>query len=437
MMNAFEELVARGLVDATTHENQLQSLLSEKKVAFYLGQDPTAPSLHLGNLVPLAMARVLQSYGHKPIVLVGGATGMIGDPSGKSKERNLQSGEDIQRNVECLAGQLHRLLDFAPATVSSQPEPRSPAGALLVDNHQWFRDMGFLEFLRDIGKHLSVNYMTAKESVKNRLADDQKGISFTEFSYMLLQAYDFVHLADHYGCQLQIGGSDQWGNITAGTELYRKRAGKLPLFGMTCPLLVDKNGQKMGKTQDGEKLWVDATLTSPYAFYQYFLNVTDSDAPRLLGMFALSLTDLEEWKKQHTANPQKRILQKQLAKDIVTWVHGADMAARVEKASAVLFGGAVAGLTDDDLLPLLSELPSITTDRQTLDTGLTLIELLIKTSLASSKSEAKRLIKGGGVYVNNKRQANETATISTQDLATESLLIVRAGKKNYRFLRVE
>ncbi len=281
-MHILDELAARGLVADVTDRDALKQLLSAGPVGFYAGYDPTQPSLHVGNLVPLIMQARLQRAGHKPIVVIGGATGMVGDPSGKSAERNLLSDEELATNVTGIRAQFLRFLDFAPG----------PTGALLVNNADWTRGVGYLEFLRDVGKYLTINYMMAKDSVRARLEGDA-GISYTEFSYMLLQAFDFVHLSRAHGCRLQVGGSDQYGNITAGCELSRKMGGK-QLYGVVAPLMLDSSGGKMGKTSTGERVWLDAERTSPYAFYQYFFNVTDVEAPRLLKLFSFrSLAEID------------------------------------------------------------------------------------------------------------------------------------------------
>jgi tyrosyl-tRNA synthetase len=292
----------------------------------------------VGHLVPVFIQARLQRAGHRPIVIVGGATGMIGDPTFKSAERNLLSDDQVAANSAGIRAQLSRFLDFGPG----------PTGAVIANNADWTRGIGYLEFLRDIGKYLTINYMMAKDSVRARLEGDT-GISYTEFSYMLLQAWDFVHLSRVYGCRLQVGGSDQYGNITAGCELSRKMGGP-QLFGLTAPLLLDSSGQKMGKTSTGERVWLDAERTSPYAFYQYFFNVTDEDAPRLLRLFSLrSLPEIEEVARAHEADRSQRHAQRELARDMTTWAHGADETARVEEASRIMFGGSLDGVQEGTL----------------------------------------------------------------------------------------
>jgi len=295
--NILDELEARGLVQDTTGREELAALLAKESVAFYVGFDPTSTSLHAGSLVPIALMARLQRAGHRPLPLVGGATGMIGDPSGKSQERQLLDRDTLGRNVAAIRRQLERFLDFGDA----------PNAARMVNNHDWFEGVGFLEFLRDVGKHLTINYMMAKDSVRSRLEDRDQGISYTEFSYMLLQAYDFVVLARRHGCRLQAGGSDQWGNITAGIELHRKLGGKEPLFGLTTPLLLDSKGEKMGKTAAGTRVWLDPELTSPYAFYQYWLNVADEDVERLVRMLSpRPLDELADLIARHRENLAER-----------------------------------------------------------------------------------------------------------------------------------
>ena len=352
-MHILDELEARGLVQDVTHRAELHDLLGRESVTFYTGYDPTAPSLHIGSLYQVSVQARLQRAGHRPIVVVGGATGMIGDPSGKSDERNLLDADTLGQNVAAIRAQLERFLDFD-----------GPNGALLVDNESWLTKMGFIEVLRDVGKHLTVNYMIAKDSVKSRLEQAERGISYTEFSYMLLQAYDFVHLHREHGCRLQVGGSDQWGNITAGCELSRKTGGA-SLYGLTTPLLLDTTGQKMGKTSSGTRIWVDPTETSPYAFYQYWLNVEDSDVERLLRIFSWrSLDEIEALTKEHAEAPHKRIAQRALADDVTTFVHGEDGRRRAVAASQVMFGGSLDDLGDADLKPLLSDVPHSEIDRK-------------------------------------------------------------------------
>jgi tyrosyl-tRNA synthetase len=422
-MHILDELAARGLVADVTDRDALKALLSAGPVSFYAGYDPTMPSLHVGNLVPLIMQARLQRAGHRPIVVVGGATGMVGDPSGKSAERNLLGDEELAANVAAIRKQFLRFLDFAPG----------PTGALLVNNADWTHGVGYLEFLRDVGKYLTINYMMAKDSVRGRLEGDA-GISYTEFSYMLLQAFDFVHLSRAYGCRLQVGGSDQYGNITAGCELSRKMGGP-QLFGLTAPLLLDSTGQKMGKTSTGERVWLDAERTSPYAFYQYFYNVTDEEAARLLKLFSFrALSEIDEVLRGHDADRSQRLAQRELAREFTSWVHGAEETARVEEASRIMFGGSLEGVHERTLELLTKVVPVVEIDRAELAAGIGLVDLLSRT-VAESKGAARRLVQQGGAYVNNVRITDGERKVTTADLVTPTLLVVRGGRKDYRIVR--
>ena len=337
-MHILDELAARGLVADVTDRDALKKLLSDERVTLYAGYDPTFPSLHVGNLVPVIMQARLQRAGHKPIILVGGATGMVGDPSGKSVERNLLGDDQIAENLAGIRSQFTRFLDFGAG----------PTGAVIVNNADWTRGVGFLEFLRDIGKYLTINYMMAKDSVRARL-EGETGISYTEFSYMLLQAFDFVHLAKAHGCRLQVGGSDQYGNITAGCELSRKMGGA-QLFGLTAPLLLDSTGQKMGKTSTGERVWLDADRTPPYSFYQYFFNVTDEEAPRLLKIFSFRpLEEIDELLRMHDGDRSQRVAQRELARELTTWVQN-EALPRVPAASPLAALSCPVRRAADDIL---------------------------------------------------------------------------------------
>jgi tyrosyl-tRNA synthetase len=423
-MLILDELEARGLVADVTDRTGLAALLAKLKITFYCGYDPTASSLHVGNLVPLVVQSRLQREGHKPIVLVGGATGMIGDPSGKSAERILLDDDELERNIAGIRQQLERFLDFAPG----------PSAARLVNNADWTRGVGYLEFLRDVGKYLTVNYMMAKDSVRARL-EGEAGISYTEFSYMLLQAFDFVHLSKAHGCRLQVGGSDQYGNITAGCELSRKMGGP-QLFGLTQPLLLDSSGQKMGKTSTGERVWLDPQRTSPYAFYQYWLNVADEDVPRFLKLFSSrSLGEIDELIRSHDADRSQRVAQRELARSLTAWVHGEREVARIEEASRVMFGGSLDGVHEDTLTLLAQVVPIVEIPRADLSTGIGIVDLLSRT-VAESKSAARRLVQQGGAYVNNVRVSDVEHKVSTADLVTPTMLVVRGGRKDYRLVRV-
>ncbi len=421
-----DELEQRKLLADCTSRDELAKMLAEQCVRVYAGFDPTATSLHLGNLVPITGLVRLQRAGHKPYPLVGGATGMIGDPSGKSQERELLDTDTLGANVMAIEQQLRRFLDFDDAKT----------GAVMVNNHDWFKSIGYLEFLRDVGKHITVNYMMAKESVRARLNDREQGISYTEFSYMLLQAYDFVVLGREHGCQVQLGATDQWGNITAGIELGRKLDGA-QLYGFVHPLLLDSKGQKMGKTAGGAKLWLDPELTSPYAFYQYFLNIDDGEVDKLMRMFSpRPLTEIAEIVTAHEEAPHKRAAQRLLAEDMVSYVHGEQNMRRAVAASQVMFGGALDEVDDAALEPLLADVPNSELARSELEQGVALLDLLANTGLAQSKGAARRLVKGGGVYLNNQRMSDEKRMVTHEDLGTETMMILRAGKKSYHIVRV-
>jgi tyrosyl-tRNA synthetase len=423
-MPILDELNDRGLIADITDRDGLAALLASQVVPVYAGYDPTSSSLHVGNLVPTILLKRLQLAGHRPIVLVGGATGMIGDPSGKNAERNLLDDDTLAVNVAGIRTQLAQLLDFNdPAT-----------GAVMTNNADWTRGVTYLEFLRDIGKHLTINYMLGKDSVSNRLSSES-GISYTEFSYMLLQAFDFVELAKLHGCRLQVGGSDQYGNITAGCELQHKLRGP-KVFGLTAPLLLDSSGEKMGKTSTGERIWLDPERTPPYAFYQYWLNRNDEETPRLLRLFSLRpLAEIDELVRDHDADRSRRNAQRELARTLTAWVHGPAVIARVEVASRVMFGDTLDGLTDADLGVLAGTVPTVEISRTELTAGVGIIDLLART-IADSKGAARRLITQGGAYINNQRITKVEHQVTLDHLATETMLVVRGGKKDYCLVRV-
>jgi tyrosyl-tRNA synthetase len=424
-MALLDELEQRGLIAEVTHRDELAKLLASGIVPVYAGYDPTSPSLHVGNLVPTILLKRFQLAGHRPIVLVGGATGMIGDPSGKSDERNLLDEATLAANLAGIRAQLSRLLDFDdPAT-----------GAAMTNNADWTRGVGFLEFLRDIGKHLTINYMMAKDSVKSRLESDS-GISYTEFSYMLLQAFDFVQLSRSHGCRLQVGGSDQYGNITAGVELSHKLRGP-QLFGLVAPLLLDSTGQKMGKTASGERIWLDPERTRPYELYQYWFNISDDQAPGFLRMFSLRpLDELEQLLRDHDADRTKRIAQAELARALTSWVHGDSAVVGIEAANRVMFGEtSLKDLTNTELEALADILPRLDIPRADLAAGIPLIELLSRT-VADSKGSARRLITQGGAYVNGVQIKTIEHTITLADLVTDRMLVLRSGKRTYHLVRV-
>lgn len=425
MQNVFKELTWRRLINQTTDDENLPKWLMEKPRTAYAGFDPTADSLHVGHLMALMILRRFQRAGHRPIALVGGATGMIGDPSGKSEERKLLSVEILEANVEGMAKQLRRFLDFDCGERS----------ALLVNNHDWMGRFGYLEFLRDIGKHFPVNVMLTKDSVKSRLGRDDTGLSYTEFSYMLLQAYDFVHLNADFDCEIQVGGSDQWGNITAGIDLAR-RLRSVQLYGMTCPLLTKSDGTKMGKTESGA-LWLDPDKTSPYHFYQYWINLDDADVDKCLRFF----TDLEEERieavvAEHEAAREKREGQRTLATELTRLVHGDEGLATARKATEIFFGAEISELNDAQLTAIFADVPSQELPRTRLDgEGLWIVDALVESGLAKTKGEARRTIGQGGTYVNNRRVESVETQLAVEHLASETVMVLRSGKKRYALLR--
>ena len=423
-MDILSDLRRRGMVHQTTDDVGLPAWLAQKPRSLYAGFDPTADSLHVGHLVAMMILRRFQRAGHRPIAIVGGATGMIGDPSGKSDERNLLSKESLAANVDAMRTQMRRFLDFD-----------GPSGALLLNNLDWIGPFSFLDFLRDVGKNFSVNVMLAKDSVKSRLERTDSGLSYTEFSYMLLQAYDFVHLNRHYGCELQVGGSDQWGNITAGIDLAR-RMGGVQLQGMTCPLLTDSEGRKMGKSEKTGTVWLSPAKTSPYAFYQYWINVPDADVAKCLGYFTdLSHEELDGLEAARVANPGKRESQARLAEELTRLVHDESGLRKARRASEILFGAEIESLSDAELTEIFADVPSQEVPRTTLDAGLNIVDALVAANLAKSKSDARRAVQQGGAYVNNRRIDDLAASLSAEHLAGESVMVLRSGKKSYALLR--
>ena len=418
-----DELNWRGLIHQSTEPTALRECLG-KSQAVYAGFDPTASSLHCGSLLPLMALRRFQKFGHRPIALVGGATGMIGDPSGKSEERVLLSPDVLAENVAGMAAQMKRFLDFDGANA-----------ATLVNNYDWMSGWSYINFLRDVGKNFPINVMLAKDSVKNRLQREDSGMSYTEFSYMLLQAYDFAYLNQHHGCMLQIGGSDQWGNITAGIDLARRMHGQ-QLFGLTCPLLLTSDGRKMGKTERGA-VWLDAARTSPYAFYQYWINVADADV--LMCLRFLTEIDREEYQSLEQAvatEPHKRDAQKRLATWLTEFVHGASGLQAAERATAVFFGAEIDRTTDAALQEIFADVPSAEIGRAALDAGMNVGDAFVSSGLCKTKSEAKRTVQEGGAYVNNRRIASPDQVLGVADLASETTMVLRRGKKNFALLRV-
>ncbi len=425
MSDIIAELQWRGLVHQSTDEARLRELLNAESRTLYCGFDPSADSLHVGSLIPLLMLRRFQRAGHRPIALVGGATGMIGDPSGKSEERNLLSEEVLRENVAGLEQQMRLILDFDDAA----------APAALVNNYDWMRGWSYLEFLRDVGKHFPVSVMMAKDSVKSRLERDDAGISFTEFSYMLLQAYDFAHLHREDGCLLQIGASDQWGNITAGIDLARRMSGA-QLYGLTCPLLTKSDGSKMGKTESGT-VWLSPRRTSPYAFYQYWINVDDADTGNCLRMLTeVERDEIEALDAARAADPGKRESQKRLAEELTRLVHGEDGLRAAQRATEIFFGAEIREFSDAQLGEIFADVPSCELPRERLaGDGLNLVDALVEAGLAKSKGEARRTIGQGGAYVNNRRTEGVETQLTASDLASESVMVLRSGKKKYALLR--
>ncbi len=425
MKNFIEELRWRGMIQDIMPETE-QHLMEGLRAA-YVGFDPTADSLHIGNLVSVMMLRHFQNCGHKPYALVGGATGMIGDPSGKSAERNLLTEEVLAHNIKGIQKQLAKFLDF---------ESEAPNRAELVNNYDWMKEFSFLSFIRDIGKHITVNYMMAKDSVKKRFDPNENtdGMSFTEFSYQLLQGYDFLHLYRQKGLTLQMGGSDQWGNITTGTELIRRIAGG-KAYALTCPLITKADGTKFGKSEGGN-VWLDAEKTSPYKFYQYWINVSDEDAQRYIKIFTmLSREEIEQLISEHQAAPHLRVLQNKLAEELTVLVHGREELQKAQKASQILFGNS----TSDDLrqldaktfLEVFDGVPQAEVTRADIAAGLDMIAALsAKTGFIASNSEARRALKEKSIAV-NKEKVEESYIIGEKDIIDDKFVLLQRGKKNY------
>jgi tyrosyl-tRNA synthetase len=422
------DFTARGLVHQSTDAAALRAWLATPGRRVYAGFDPTADSLHVGHLVALVLLRRVATAGHEPVAVVGGATGMIGDPSGRSEERNLLSPDELAANIAGVERQIRGILGSAGQQVH------------VVNNADWMRGVGYLEFLRDVGKHVPVAQMLAKDSVKSRLEraggdGAAAGLSYTEFSYMLLQAWDFVHLSDALDCRVQIGGSDQWGNITAGIELGRRLRAR-ELHGITCPLLTKADGTKMGKTAAGA-VWLDPRRTSPYRFYQYWINLDDDDAGRCLTRLTeLPLDEIRSLDEARATNPAARDTQKRIAEELTRLVHGAEGLDAARQATAIFFGAEIGGLDDAALAEIFADVPSHEFPRATLERdGLPLVEALEATGLAASRGAARRTIDQGGAYVNNRRVADVAHRLTPQDLAGASTLVLRSGKKSYALAR--
>ncbi len=408
--------------------------LNKEMTTAYLGIDPTADSLHIGHLVGVMMLKHLQRAGHKPIALVGGATGMIGDPSMKSQERKLIDEETLRHNQEAIKRQLAKFLDF---------DSDAPNAAELVNNYDWMKNFSFLEFIRDIGKHITVNYMMAKDSVKKRLSgESREGMSFTEFSYQLLQGYDFLHLYQTRNCRLQLGGSDQWGNMTTGTELIRRKTGEENVFAITCPLITKADGGKFGKTESGN-VWLDARYTSPYKFYQFWLNVSDADAEKYIKIFtSLPKEEIDELIAQQAADPGQRPLQRRLAKEITIMVHSEDDYNAAVEASQILFsnkaGEILHRIDEDTLLAVFEGVPTFEVNRADIEAGVKLADLLVDLApVFPSKGELRKLAQGGGFAINKEKVADPYAPASTDMLLNDKYILVQKGKKNYYLLIVK
>lgn len=404
-----------------------EELLAKEQVTAYIGFDPTADSLHIGHLCSVMILRHFQRCGHKPLALIGGATGMIGDPSGKSQERNLLTEEVLQRNIAGMKKQLSKFLDF---------DSNAPNHAELVNNYDWMKDFTFLDFAREVGKHITVNYMMAKDSVKKRLNGEARdGLSFTEFTYQLLQGYDFLHLYETKGCKLQMGGSDQWGNITTGAELIRRTNGG-EAFALTCPLITKADGGKFGKTESGN-VWLDPRYTSPYKFYQFWLNVSDEDAARYIKIFtALPKDEIEALTAQHLEAPHLRVLQKRLAQEVTVMVHSEEDYQAAVEASNILFGGgtseALKKLDEATLLSVFEGVPQFEVSRDALAAGVKAVDLFVENApVFASKGEMRKLVQGGGVSLNKEKLTAFDQMINTNDLLDDKYLLVQRGKKNY------
>jgi tyrosyl-tRNA synthetase len=421
MQTVYDELNGRGFVKQVSHAGIGDFLRDPATV--YVGFDPTADSLHVGHLLPIIALAHFQRHGHKVIFLVGGATGMVGDPSGKSEERNLLTPEMVARNSAAVKEQLTKFLDF---------EGDNPV--IMLDNNDWIAPMSFIDWLREVGKHFTVNYMLAKDSVKSRLASEA-GISYTEFSYMTMQAYDFLYLFQKYGCRLQCGGDDQWGNITAGMELVRKALGE-QVYCLTFPLLTTSSGEKFGKSA-GNAIWLDANRLSPYRFYQFWMRTEDADVAKLLKLFTLvDLQEIDGICKEHEKAPDQRIAQKRLAEEMMRMVHGDAGLVTAKNASEVMYGGDLTGLALGELDDIFADVPSVGVSMDEVSGGVQLAELLHKSGLCASKSEARRLIKQGGCYCNNKRITDEHCKAGHQDFLHGAMMVLRAGKKEYCLVRI-
>ena len=414
MTNALiEELKWRGLIYQQTDETGIENLLNKEQVTLYCGADPTADSLHIGHLLPFLTLRRFQEHGHRPLVLIGGGTGMIGDPSGKSEERKLQTEEQVEINVQGISKQMHKIFEFD-----------TNKGAKLVNNKDWLGQISLIEFLRDYGKHVGVNYMLGKDSIQTRL---EHGISFTEFTYTILQAIDFGHLNQTYNCKIQVGGSDQWGNITSGIELMRRMYGENEAFGLTIPLVVKSDGKKFGKTEGGA-VWLDADKTSPYEFYQFWINSTDEDVIKFLKYFTfLSQAEINDLEKSLQEAPHLREAQKALAENVTRFIHGQDALDDAIRISQALFSGDLKSLSAKELKEGFKDVPQVDLNHTTSN----IVEAIVETGISSSKRQAREDINNGAIYINGERQQDVNYELSDEDKIDNAFTIVRRGKKKY------
>ncbi|MFH0946495.1 MAG: tyrosine--tRNA ligase [Planctomycetota bacterium] len=422
-MGLYEEFEWRGMVQDATQG--LRELLSCGKVAAYVGFDPTADSLHVGSLLPLTVLTRLQRFGHHVVAVVGGGTGMIGDPSGKSDERNLLNEEQIAANARGIQAQIARFLDF----------DRADNPGRMVNNLEWLGAFRMVDFLRDVGKNFTVNYMIAKESVKRRLGSEQ-GISYTEFSYLILQAYDFLALHDRHGVILQVGGSDQWGNITAGIDLIRSQRAK-KAHGLVHPLVTSATGVKFGKTEEGT-VWLDPKRTSPYRFYQFWMNTADSDVIQYLKFFSfLEEPEIQALEQAHLQAPHQRAAHRRLAEEVTRMVHGEEALGRAQRATEIFFGAELDDLDLGETLELFADVPSTSMSRDEFGSGVSIVDMLVATGVAKGRKDARRSIEGGGIYVNNRRVEDADARFSPEQAIGSELFVLRKGKKAYHLLRIE
>jgi tyrosyl-tRNA synthetase len=431
MINFVEELRWRGMIHDIMPGTE--EFLMKEKTSAYVGFDPTADSLHIGHLVQVMMLRHFQNAGHNPIVLIGGATGMIGDPSGKSEERNLLDEKILRHNQEGMKKQFEKFLDF---------DSTAPNNAIMVNNYDWMKEYSFLGFIRDIGKHITVNYMMAKDSVKKRLdSDTGQGMSYTEFSYQLVQGTDYLHLYNNYGCKLQMGGSDQWGNIVTGTELIRRKSGG-EAYAMTCPLITKSDGQKFGKTETGN-VWLDPAKTTPYQFYQFWLNVADDDAERFIKIFTmLSRSEIDELVRAHRAGPHLRILQKRLAEEVTVMAHSREDYDAAVEASQILFGKGTTEqlhrMEENTFLAVFEGVPMYDIHPGLLSSGITVSDLCaVHTKITDSKGEFRRLVQGGGISLNKEKIDDPELIIKLDKLLNKKYLLLQKGKKSYYLIRVK